>query len=149
MWPKATTRNRRKFRERENKSSTVTAAEIKWHHALKKNKTGSAASAYLTQVAGDAYIVPGIVIELAIDGLHQGLKGPRAQIYDQPHCAALQRKVHVVGRLPGVQHEAVTLQGAERESDLVRAALDGGHRQVVAEELVAFEGSHRLILTCR
>lgn len=41
-----------------------------------------------------------------------------------------------------MQHEAVALQRAEGKRDLVSAALDGRQRQVVAEELVAFEGSY-------
>lgn len=39
-------------------------------------------SVYLAQVAGDAHIMPGVVIELAVDRLHQSLKGPRAQVDD-------------------------------------------------------------------
>ena len=31
---------------------------------------------YLAQVACDAHFVPGIVVELAVGGLHQGLEGP-------------------------------------------------------------------------
>lgn len=31
---------------------------------------------YLAQVACDAHFVPGVVVELAVGGLHQGLKGP-------------------------------------------------------------------------
>lgn len=99
-------------------------------------------SVYLAQVAGDAHIMPGVVVELAVDRLHQGLEGPRAQVDDQPNGAALQRKVDVVGRLAGVEHEAVALQRAEGKRDLVGAALDGRQRQVVAEELVALEGGH-------
>lgn len=59
---------------------------------------------YLAQVAGDAHIMPGVVVELAIDRLHQGLEGPRAQVDDQPNGTALKGKVHVVGRLASVQH---------------------------------------------
>lgn len=99
-------------------------------------------SVYLAQVAGDAHIVPGVVVELAIHWLHQGFKSPRAQVDDQPNGAALQGKVHVVSRLPSVQHEAVALQRAEGKRDLVSAALYGRHGQVVAEELVALEGGH-------
>lgn len=102
----------------------------------------NAGSVYLAQVAGNAHIMPGVVVELAIDGLHQGLESPRAQVDDQPNCAALQRKVYVVGRFPSVQHEPVALQCAEGKRDLVGAALDGRQRQVVAEEFVALEGGH-------
>ena len=105
-------------------------------------------SVYLAQVAGDAHVMPGVVVELAVDGLHQGLECPRAQVDDQPNGAALQGKVDVVGRLAGVQHEAVALQRAEGQRDLVSAALDGRQRQVIAEELVALEGGYRLLLTC-
>ncbi len=53
-------------------------------------------SVYLAQVAGDAHVMPGVVVELAVDGLHQGLKRPRTQVDHQPDCAALQGKVYVV-----------------------------------------------------
>ena len=84
--------------------------------------------------------MPVVVIELAIDRLHKGLKGPRTQVDDQPDCAALQRKVHIVSRLAGVKHEAISLQCSEGKRDLISAALDGCQGQVVAEELVALEG---------
>ena len=99
---------------------------------------------YLPQVARDPDVMPGVVVELAVDRLHQRLEGAGAQVDDQPDGAALQGQVDVVGRLPRVQHEAVALERAEGESDLVRAALDGCQGQVVAEELVPFEGGHRL-----
>lgn len=54
-------------------------------------------NAYLAQVASDAHVMPGIVVELAVDGLHQSLERPRAQVDDQPHCSTLQREVDVVG----------------------------------------------------
>lgn len=41
-----------------------------------------------------------------------------------------------------MEHEAIPLQGSEGQRDLVRAALDGGHGQVIAEKLVAFERRH-------
>ena len=104
-------------------------------------------SVYLAQVAGDAHVMPGVVVELAVDGLHQGLECPRAQVDDQPNGTALQGKVDVVGRFAGVQHEAVALQRAEGERDLISAALDGRQRQVIAEELVALEGGYWLLLT--
>lgn len=129
------------------------AAEIGWvadrgttPAAVALDYTGSV---YLAQVAGDAHVMPGVVVELAVDGLHQGLECPRAQVDDQPDRAALQGKVHVVCRLAGVQHEAVALQRAEGKRDLVGAALDGRQRQVVAEELVALEGGYRFFLTWR
>ncbi|CAG5929507.1 unnamed protein product [Menidia menidia] len=98
------------------------------------------------EVAGDSHIVPGVIVELAIDRLHQGFKSPRAQVDDQPDCAALQRKVDIVSRLAGVQHQPVALQRSEGKGDLVGAALDGCQGQVVAEELVAFEGGDRFFL---
>jgi len=107
----------------------------------------STGGVYLSQVAGDAHVMPGVVVELAVDGLHQGLERPRAQVDDEPHGAALQRQVDVVRRLAGVQHEAVALQRAEGERDLVGAALDGRQREVIAEELVALEGGDRLLFT--
>ena len=97
---------------------------------------------YLAQVAGDSDIMPSVIVELAIDWLHQGLKGPRAQVDDQPDRTTLQRKIHIVCRLAGVQHEAVALQRSEGKRDLVSAALDRCQGQVVAEELVAFEGGY-------
>lgn len=54
-------------------------------------------SVYLAQVASDAHVMPGVVVELAIDRLNQGLKCPRAQVDDQPNCTTLQGKVYVVG----------------------------------------------------
>lgn len=84
--------------------------------------------------------MPGVVIELAIDRLHEGLKRPRAQIDDKPDGAALQGEVDVVGGLARVQHQAVALQRPEGQRDFVGAALDGGHGQIVAKELVSLEG---------
>lgn len=104
---------------------------------------------YLAQVAGDAHIVPGVVIELAVDRLHEGLEGPGTQVDDQPDGAALQRKVHIVSWLAGVQHEAISLQSSEGKRDLIGAALDGCQRQVVAEELIALEGGDWFFLTLR
>lgn len=40
-------------------------------------------SGYLSQVAGDLDIVPGVVVELAVYGLHQGLEGPGAEVDDK------------------------------------------------------------------
>lgn len=53
-------------------------------------------SVYLAQVASDAHVMPGVVVELAVDRLNQGLKCSRAQVDDQPHCTALQGKVNIV-----------------------------------------------------
>lgn len=97
---------------------------------------------YLPQVSRDLHIVPGVVVELAVDWFDKRLESPGAEINDQPHGAALQRQVHVIRRFPRVEHEAVSLQRAEGQRDLVRAALDGCHRQVIAEKLVAFECRH-------
>lgn len=92
-------------------------------------------SGYLTEIPGNFHIMPGIVIKFSIDGLHQGLKGPRAQVDDQRDRTALQRQVDVVGGFARVEHQAIALQGLEGESDLVAAALDGVWRQVVAKIL--------------
>lgn len=69
--------------------------------------------------------MPRVVIELPINGLHNGLKGSGAEVDDEGHGAVLQRQVDVVGRLPGVQDEAVPLPRLEGQRDLVAAALDG------------------------
>lgn len=106
-------------------------------------------SVYLAQVAGDAHVMPGIVVKLAIDRLNEGFKGPRAQVDDQPNCAALQGKIDVIGRLAGVQHEAVALQCSEGKRNLISAALDWRQGQIVAEELVALEGGDRFFFSCR
>lgn len=93
--------------------------------------------------------MPGIVIKFSIDGLHQGLEGPRAQVDDQRDRAILQCQVDVVCRLPGVEHQSVALKGLEGERDLVAAALDGVRRQVVTEILRTFEGGHVLLPLCK
>lgn len=54
-------------------------------------------SVYLAQVAGDAHVMPGVVVELAVDGLHQGLEGPGAEIDDKRYGTVLQCQVDVVG----------------------------------------------------
>lgn len=41
-----------------------------------------------------------------------------------------------------MKQQAVPLQGAEGQRDLIHAALNGSLGQVVAEELIAFEGGH-------
>ncbi|TNN33915.1 hypothetical protein EYF80_055923 [Liparis tanakae] len=101
----------------------------------------TAAPGYLSQVARDFDVVPGVVVELPVDRLHDGLEGPGAQVDDQRHGAVLQRQVDVVGRLARVQQQPVALPRLEGQRDLVAAALDGVLRQVVAEVLGAPEGS--------
>lgn len=91
--------------------------------------------------------MPGVVVKLAVDGFDECLESARAEVDDEPDGAALQRQVDVISRLARVQHEAVALQGSEGQRDLVRAALDGGHGQVVAEKLVALECRHRFFFT--
>lgn len=92
--------------------------------------------------------MPVIVVELPAGRLHEGLKSTGAQIDDQPQSSVPQGQVDVVSRPPRVKQQAVSLQGAEGQRDLVHAALDGRLGEVVAEELVAFEGGHRLLLAC-
>lgn len=70
------------------------ALKEKGKHAGKTNTLPAAAaphagSVYLAQVAGHTHVMPGVVIELAIDRLHEGLKCPRTQIDDKPDGAAL------------------------------------------------------------
>lgn len=89
--------------------------------------------------------MPGVIVEFAVDRLHDGLKGSRTEIDDQGHRAVLQRQVDIVGRLARVQNEPVALPGLERERDLVTAALDGVLREVVAEVFRASEGGHVLL----
>lgn len=103
---------------------------------------------YLPQVSRDLDVVPGVVVKLAVDGFNERLEGAGAEVDDEPDGAALQRQVHVIGRFTRVEHEAVPLQGSERQRDLIRAALDGGHGQVIAEKLIAFERRHRFFFTC-
>ncbi|TNN84977.1 hypothetical protein EYF80_004631 [Liparis tanakae] len=47
-------------------------------------------------VAGHFDIVPRVVVELSIDWLYDGLKGSRAQIYNEGDSAVLQCQVDVV-----------------------------------------------------
>lgn len=89
--------------------------------------------------------MPGVVVELSIDRLHDGLKGPGAQIDDEGDGPVFQRQVDVVCGFARVQQEAVTLPGLEGQRDLVAAALNGVLRQVVAEVLRAPEGGHVLL----
>lgn len=100
---------------------------------------------YLSQVARHFDVVPGIVVEFAVNRLHNGLEGPGAQVDDEGNCAIFERQVDVVGRLPRVQEEAVALPRLEGQRDLVAAALDGVLRQVIAEVLGAAEGGHVLL----
>lgn len=97
---------------------------------------------YLTQVSGHTDSMPGIVVELAVGRLHQGLEGAGAQVDDQAHSTAFQRQVDVVGGLSGVEQEAVPLQCSEGQGDFIGAALDGLLGQVVAEELITLECGH-------
>lgn len=100
---------------------------------------------YLSQVARHFNVVPGIVVEFAVNRLHNGLKGPRAQVDDEGNCAVFERQVDVVGRLPRVQKEAVALPCLEGQCDLIAAALDGVLRQVITEVFGATEGGHVLL----
>lgn len=86
--------------------------------------------------------MPNIVTELPTGGLHQGLESTRTQVDDQPESAIPQRQVDVVSRLPCVKQQAVPLQCTEGQCDLIQTALNGCLGQVVAEELIAFEGGH-------
>lgn len=104
--------------------------------------------AYLPQVSCDLDVMPGVVVKLAVDGFDERLEGARAEVDDEPDGAALQRQVHVIGRFACMQHEAISLQGSEGQCDLICAALDGGHGQVVAEKLIAFKRRHRFFFTC-
>lgn len=93
--------------------------------------------------------MPGIVIKFPIDGLHQGLEGPRAQVDDQRDGTILQRQVDVVCRLSGVEHQSIALQGLEGEGNLIATALDGVRGQVVTEILWTLEGGHILFPLCK
>lgn len=104
---------------------------------------------YLTEVPGNLHIMPGIVIKFPIDGLNQGLEGPRAQVDDQRDSTVLQRQVDVVSRFARVEHQAIALQGLEGQRDLIAAALDGVWREVVTEVLRALEGRHVLLPHCK
>lgn len=97
---------------------------------------------YLPQVSRDLDVMPGVVVKLAVDGFDERLEGAGAQVDDEPDGTALQRQVDIIGRFARVEHEAVPLQGSEGQRDLIRAALDGGHGQVIAEKLIAFERRH-------
>lgn len=100
----------------------------------------------LAEVAGHSDIMPDVVIELSAGWFHKGLEGTGAQVDDQPQSSIPQRQVDVISRFPRMKQQAVPLQRAEGQRDLIQAALDGGLRKVVAEVLVAFKGGHRLPL---
>lgn len=97
---------------------------------------------HLAAVTRHSNIMPDIIIELHTGRLHQGLESTRAQVDDQPQSSITQGQVDVVGRPPCVEQQAIPLQGAEGHSDLIHTALNGSLGQVVAEELIAFEGGH-------
>lgn len=86
--------------------------------------------------------MPNVVVELAAGGFHQSFEGSGAQVDDQPQSAVPQGQVDVVGGPARVQQQAVPLQRAEGQRDLIQTALDGSLGQVVAEELIASKGGH-------
>lgn len=89
--------------------------------------------------------MPRVVIEFAIDRLHNGLEGPRPQVNDQRDCTVFQGQVDIISRLAGVQNEPVALPRLEGQSDLIAAALDGVLRQVIAKVFGTTESGHVLI----
>lgn len=93
--------------------------------------------------------MPIIVIKLPIDRLHQSFEGSGPQINDERDGPVFQRQVDVVGGFPRVQHQAVPLQGFERQRDFIAAALNRVQGQIVAEELGSFEGGDVLLFSCR
>lgn len=97
---------------------------------------------HLAEVACHSNLMPDIVIKLPTGRFHQGLERTRAQVDDQPQSSIPQGQVDIVSRLPCVKQQAVPLQGTERQRDLIQTALNGCLGQVVAEELIAFEGGH-------
>lgn len=97
---------------------------------------------HLAEVACHSNVVPDVVIELPFGRLHQRLESAGAQVDDQPQSTIPQGQVDIVSRPPRVKQQAVPLQGAEGQRDLVQTALNGSLGQVVAEELIAFEGGH-------
>lgn len=90
--------------------------------------------------------MPDIVIELPTGRLHQGLESARAQVDDQPESSIPQGQVDIVSWPPCVKQQAVPLQRTEGQRYLIQTALNGSLGQVVAEELIAFEGGHWLLL---
>lgn len=120
-------------------------------HDDRLNKTDSFTGSWCThthlaEVAGHSNIVPGVVVELPTGRLHQGLEGTGAQVDDQPQSSVPQGQVNIVSWPPRVKQQAVPLHGAEGQRDLIQTALNGSLGQVVAEELIAFEGGHWLLL---
>lgn len=103
---------------------------------------------HLPAIARHPDIVPVVVVEVPAGRLHQGLERTGTEIDDQPQSPVPQGQVDVVSRPPRVEEQAVPLQGAEGQRDLVHAALNRGLGQVEAEELVAFERGNRLLLAC-
>lgn len=97
---------------------------------------------HLAVVACHSNIVPDVVIELPTGRFHQCLESTRAQVDDQPQGSIPQGQVDIVSRPPRVKQQAVPLLGAEGERDLIQTALNGSLGEVVAEELIAFEGGH-------
>lgn len=92
--------------------------------------------------------MPIIVIKLPIDRLHQSFEGSGPQINDERDGPVFQRQVDVVGGFARVQHQAVPLQGLERQRDFIAAALNRVQGQIVAEELGSFEGGDILFFSC-
>lgn len=86
--------------------------------------------------------MPDVVVELPAGGFHQSFEGSGAQVDDQPQGSVPQGQVDVVGGPPRVEQQAVPLQRAEGQRDLIQIALDGGLGQVEAEELIASKGGH-------
>lgn len=103
---------------------------------------------YLTEVPRYFDIMPIIVIKLPIDRLHQSFEGSGPQINDERDGPVFQRQVDVVGGFARVQHQAIPLQGLERQRDFVTAALNRVQGQIVAEELGSFEGGDIVLLSC-
>ncbi len=99
---------------------------------------------YLSEVACDFHIVPGVVVEFAIDRLDNGLEGSGTQVDDQRNGPIFQGQVDVVCWLARVKDKAISLPSLEGQCDLVAAALDGILRQVVAEVLGTSECGHIL-----
>lgn len=104
--------------------------------------TDSGCTTHLAAVACHSNIVPDVIIELPTGRFHQGFESARAQVDDQPQSSIPQGQVDIVSRPPCVKQQAVPLQGAEGQRDLIHTALNGSLGQVVAEELIAFEGGH-------
>lgn len=65
-------------------------------HPSTASQALSPLSHYLPEVACHFDIVPGVVVEFSIHWLHNGLKGPGAQVNDQGDRAILQSQVDIV-----------------------------------------------------